>query len=40
VIALCTMPAGKAGDRALAFRLKDDQVLPEKIQQEGPWFFH
>ncbi|HYT94407.1 MAG TPA: MBL fold metallo-hydrolase, partial [Gemmataceae bacterium] len=40
VIALCTMPAGKAGDRALAFRLKDDQVFPEKIKQEGPWFFH
>src|SRR5215467_9272930 len=40
VIALCTMPAGKAGDRVEAFRLKDDQVLPEKIKQEGPWFFH
>src|SRR5262249_50728354 len=31
VIALCTMPAGKAGDRVEAFRLKDDQVFPEKI---------
>jgi metallo-beta-lactamase class B len=40
VIALCTMPAGRAGDRVEAFRLKDDQVLPEKIEQEGPWFFH
>jgi metallo-beta-lactamase class B len=40
VIALCTMPAGKAGDRVEAFRLKHDQVLPEKIKQEGPWFFH
>src|SRR5262245_15601253 len=40
VIALCTMPAGKAGDRVEAFRLKDDQVLPEQIKQEGPWFFH
>jgi hypothetical protein len=40
VIALCTMPAGKAGDRVRAFRLKHDQVLPEKIKQEGPWFFH
>src|SRR5262245_28493353 len=40
VIALCTMPAGKAGDRVQAFRLKDGQVLPEKNTQEGPWFFH
>jgi metallo-beta-lactamase class B len=40
VIALCTMPAGKAGDRALAFRLKGRRVLPEEVEQEGPWFFH
>jgi metallo-beta-lactamase class B len=40
VVALCTMPAGKAGDRVEAFRLKDDQVTPDKIKQEGPWFFH
>src|SRR6516162_2893310 len=40
VIALCTMPAGKAGDHVEAFRLKDNKVFPEKIQQEGPWFFH
>jgi metallo-beta-lactamase class B len=40
VIALCTMPAGKAGDRVQAFRLKDDKVIPENIKQEGPWFFH
>jgi glyoxylase-like metal-dependent hydrolase (beta-lactamase superfamily II) len=40
VIALCTMPAGRAGDHVEAFRLKDDKVIPEKIQQEGPWFFH
>jgi glyoxylase-like metal-dependent hydrolase (beta-lactamase superfamily II) len=40
VVALCTMPAGKAGDRVESFRLKDDQVLPETIKQEGPWFFH
>jgi metallo-beta-lactamase class B len=40
VIAICTMPAGRSGDLVEAFRLKDDQVLPEKIQQEGPWFFH
>ncbi len=40
VVALCTMPAGRAGDRVEAFRLKDDQVTPETIKQEGPWFFH
>jgi glyoxylase-like metal-dependent hydrolase (beta-lactamase superfamily II) len=40
VIALCTMPAGKAGDRVEAFRLKGDRVLPEKVGQQGPWFFH
>src|SRR4051812_2188511 len=40
VVALCTMPGGKAGDRVEAFRLQGDQVLPEKIKQEGPWFFH
>jgi hypothetical protein len=40
VIALCTMPAGRPGDRVEAFRLKDGQVLPEKVLQEGPWFFH
>src|SRR5262249_18268446 len=37
VIALCTMPAGKAGDRVEAFRLRDGQALPETIRQEGPW---
>lgn len=40
VIALCTMPAGRAGDRVEAFRLKGEQVIPEQIKQEGPWFFH
>ncbi len=40
VIALCTMPGGKAGDHVEAFRLRDDQVIPEKVKQEGPWFFH
>jgi glyoxylase-like metal-dependent hydrolase (beta-lactamase superfamily II) len=40
IIAICTMPAGKAGDRVEAFRLKDDQVILEKTSQEGPWFFH
>src|SRR3954462_11357166 len=40
VIALCTMPAGRAGDRGEAFRLKGDQVIPETVKQEGVWFFH
>src|SRR5262245_55609388 len=40
VVALCTMPRGKAGDRVEAFRCQGDQVTPEKIKQEGPWFFH
>ncbi len=40
VLAVCTMPAGKAGDRVEAFRLHGDQVLPVKIAQDGPWFFH
>jgi hypothetical protein len=39
-IAICTMPAGKAGDQVEAFRCKGDEVVPEKIKQEGPWFFH
>src|SRR5262245_9246982 len=40
VLALCTMPAGKAGDRVEAFLLKGDQVIPDPIRQERPWFFH
>src|SRR5262249_41044745 len=40
VVAICTMPAGRAGDRVEAFLLKGDQVIPEKIKQEGVWFFH
>src|SRR6202007_3256361 len=47
VIALCTIPAGKAGDRVEAFRCLPspsgrggEGVVPEKIKQEGPWFFH
>jgi metallo-beta-lactamase class B len=40
VLAVCTMPAGRAGDRVEAFLLKGDQVIPEKTSQEGPWFFH
>ncbi len=40
VLAICTMPAGKAGDRVEVFRCKGDEVIPGKIKQEGPWFFH
>ena len=56
VIAICTMPAGKAGDRVEAFRCLPSplrgrgaggegaglecEVIPEKIKQEGVWFFH
>src|SRR5262245_8039105 len=40
VLALCTMPAGRAGDRVEAFRLTGDQVRPENVNHEGPWFFH
>ncbi len=40
VLATCTMPAGKAGDRVEVFRLSGDRVIAEKIKQEGPWFFH
>jgi glyoxylase-like metal-dependent hydrolase (beta-lactamase superfamily II) len=40
VIALCTMPAGKAGDRVAAFRLTDGKVIAENTRQDGPWFFH
>jgi glyoxylase-like metal-dependent hydrolase (beta-lactamase superfamily II) len=40
VLALCTMPAGKAGDRPEVFRLHGTQVVPEKIKQELAWFFH
>ena len=40
VLAVCTMPAGRSGDRALVFRCQGDQVIAEKIRQEGPWFFH
>src|SRR5438067_539267 len=32
--------AGDAGDRVEAFRCQGDQVIAEKIKQEGPWFFH
>ena len=40
VLAVCTMPAGKAGDRVEVFRCRGDQVGAEKIPHEGPWFFH
>jgi glyoxylase-like metal-dependent hydrolase (beta-lactamase superfamily II) len=40
VIALCTMPAGKAGDRVEAFRLTDGQAIAESIKQDSPWFLH
>jgi metallo-beta-lactamase class B len=40
VLAICTMPAGKAGDRVEVFRCQGDQVIAEKMSHEGPWFFH
>jgi metallo-beta-lactamase class B len=40
VLAVCTMPAGRAGDRVEVFRCRGDQVVVEKINHEGPWFFH
>src|SRR5262245_43970679 len=40
VLTVCTMPAGKSGDRAELFRCQGDQVVAEKIPHEGPWFFH
>jgi metallo-beta-lactamase class B len=40
VLVICTMPAGKAGDRVEVFRCKGDEVIPGQIKQEGPWFFH
>jgi metallo-beta-lactamase class B len=40
VLAVCTMPAGRAGDRVEVFRCQGDRVITEKIPHEGPWFFH
>src|SRR5579864_1841576 len=40
VLAVCTMPAGKAGDRVEVFRCQGDRVVAEKVSQDGPWFFH
>src|SRR5262249_14107468 len=36
VLALCTMPAGKAGDRVEVFRCAGEQVIAEKLKQETP----
>src|SRR5262249_34385628 len=40
VIAICTMPGGRAGDRVEAFRCAGDRAVPEKIKQEGVWYVH
>jgi len=40
VLAVCTMPAGKADDRVEVFRCQGDRVVAEKVRQDGPWFFH
>src|SRR5262245_22475505 len=40
LLAVCTMPAGKAGDRVEVLRCQGDRVTAEKIPHEGPWFFH
>src|ERR1043166_3467767 len=40
VLAICTMPGGRAGDRTEVFRYSGDQVTPGPIKQEGVWFFH
>jgi metallo-beta-lactamase class B len=40
VLAVCTMPAGKAGDRVDVFRCHGDRAAGEKVPQDGPWFFH
>jgi glyoxylase-like metal-dependent hydrolase (beta-lactamase superfamily II) len=40
VLAICTMPAGKADDHVEIFRCRRDQVIAEKVSQKGPWFFH
>jgi metallo-beta-lactamase class B len=40
VLAVCTMPAGKAGDRVEVFRCRREEVVAEKVSNEGPWFFH
>src|SRR5262245_13126415 len=39
VVAVCTMPAGRAGDRTEVFRCSGDKVIPG-IKQEGVWYFH
>jgi metallo-beta-lactamase class B len=40
VLATCTMPGGRAGDRVEVFRCSGDKVAAEKVSQDGPWFFH
>src|SRR6516164_2286564 len=40
VLAVCTMPAGKAGDHTEVFRCREDQVISERTPHDGPWFFH
>src|SRR5262249_30720608 len=52
VVAICTMPAGRAGDRVEAFLCKfkpadersdsagSGKVVRHPIKQEGVWFFH
>jgi glyoxylase-like metal-dependent hydrolase (beta-lactamase superfamily II) len=39
VLAICTMPGGRAGDRTEVFRCSGAQVIPG-IKQEGVWFVH
>jgi metallo-beta-lactamase class B len=40
VLAVCTMPAGKAGDHTEVFRCRGDRVTLESTPHDGPWFFH
>ncbi|MBI3822727.1 MAG: VCBS repeat-containing protein [Planctomycetes bacterium] len=40
VLAVCTMPAGRAGDRPEVFHCQGNEVIAEKVKQEGVWFFH
>src|SRR5262245_31827438 len=40
LLAVCTMPAGKAGDRVEIFRCQGDRVVAEKTPHEGAWFFN
>jgi metallo-beta-lactamase class B len=40
VLAICTMPYGRAGDRVEAFICSEDKVTLHPVKQEGVWFFH